>query len=308
MNVRKRLSDKEVSFLKLDLKTYNGRGNPKYTLSQDEWKLILEKREGSTKDAYSKILIYDIETSQAVFKLWWTGKRYVGHDRMIKDPKIITIAYKWLGEDTVTHLTWSKKHSDKKMMKKFLKVYNSATMVVGQNNDNFDNRWINARAMKYNFDVNMHIKSYDLMKFNKKSFRLPSYSMAYVSKYIGKEGKLEHEGIKMWDMIEDGNKAEQKEYMQKMIDYNVQDIIATEDMYVVLRKYHGHILHFGVLNGEAKYTCPNCGTSNVKLYKTQVTKAGTVQRIMKCKKDKVQYKLSNRIYMDFIKFKTGSGV
>lgn len=251
----------------------------------------------------AKILIYDIETGRVPAMVWWTGKQYVGHQQLIEEPKIITIAYKWFGEDNVYHLTWDKNQSDKDMITQFMKVYNKADMVIGQNNDRFDNRWVNARAMKYDLEVNTLVRSFDIMKETKRLFRLPSYSMAYITKFLGVETKLQHEGVVMWDKIQFGTKEEQVEYLQKMVDYNRQDIVATEDMYLSLRKYMGNKVHFGVLNGNEKFTCPNCGSYNVQLYSTQVTPAGTVQRVMVCKEDGVKYKITNKTYMEYLDFK-----
>lgn len=251
----------------------------------------------------NKILIYDIETTRVKAWVWWSGKQFVSGDSLIDEPKIITIAYKWLGEDDITVLTWDEKSSDKQLLEKFLKVYNSADMVIGQNNDRFDNRWVNARAMKYGLDVNTFVRSFDIMRETKRLFRLPSYSMKYITNYLGIQTKLEHEGIKMWEKIQTGTPEEQKEYLQKMVEYNRQDIVATEDMYLTLRKYMGHKTHFGVLNGQERFTCPNCGGKNVSLDKTTVTPAGTVQRVMKCNDDGVVYKISNKQYMDYLEYK-----
>src|SRR5690606_6965225 len=130
------------------------------------------------------------------------------------------------------------------------KVYNRADLVVGFNNNSFDNRWVNARAMKYGLDINTLVRSFDIMREMKRLFRLPSYSLKYITNYLGIETKLEHEGIKLWDKVQFGSEEEKKEYLQKMVDYNRQDIVATEDVYLTLRKYMGHKTHFGVLNGE----------------------------------------------------------
>ena len=65
-------------------------------------------------------------------------------------------------------------------------------MVIGQNNDRFDNRWVNARAAKHNLFVNTFIKSFDIMKQTKRLFRLPSYSMAYIAKFFGLTLKQSH--------------------------------------------------------------------------------------------------------------------
>lgn len=256
----------------------------------------------------NKILIYDIETTRVKAWVWWSGKQFVSGDSLIDEPKIITIAYKWLGEDDITVLTWDEKLSDKQLLEKFLKVYNSADMVIGQNNDRFDNRWVNARAMKYGLDVNTFVRSFDIMRETKRLFRLPSYSMKYITNYLGIQTKLEHEGIKMWEKIQTGTPEEQKEYLQKMVEYNRQDIVAAEDMYLTLRKYMGHKTHFGVLNGQERFTCPNCGGKNVSLDRTTVTPAGTVQRVMKCNDDGVVYKISNKQYMDYLEWKTKENI
>lgn len=247
----------------------------------------------------SKILVYDIETCRVPALVWWAGKQYIHSRQLTEEPRIITVAWKWLGEDEVKYLTWDKDQSDKELMRQFLEVYNKADMVVGQNNDNFDNRWINARAMKYGFDVNVHVRSMDIMKQSKRLFRVAGYSMAYLSQFSEVTHKQGHEGMVMWDKIQFGTDEEKVEYMQKMVDYNIGDIITTEELYVRFRPYMKHQVHFGVLNGEEKWTCPNTGSKQVHLHKTTVTPAGTVQRIMKSP-DGSTYKISNKNYMNFL--------
>ena len=254
--------------------------------------------DNTTTDSF-RVMIYDIETSRVNAKVWWTGKQYVGHKNLTSEPKMISVSWKWLGEDKIHALTWDKDHCDKKMIEDFMVEYNSADMVVGQNNDRFDNRWLNARAMKHGIHFNTFIKSFDIMKQTKRLFRLPSYSMDYITKFLNVENKQTHEGIKMWDMIQEGTKAQQKEYLQKMVDYNVGDIVSTEAMYITLRKYMGHKVHFGVLAGLPKWTSPSDGTTDVFLLRTTCTPNGTIQRIMQSNTDGVQYKISNGEYMKF---------
>ena len=253
--------------------------------------------EGTRK---AKIMIYDIETSRVSAKVWWTGKQYINHKSLKSEPAIISISYKWLGEDKIHAFTWDENHCDKQLMIDFLDVYNEADMLIGQNNDRFDNRWVNARAMKHNLYVNLNVKSFDIMKQTKRLFRLPSYSMDYITKYLNVENKLTHEGMHMWDMIEDGNKSQQKEYLQKMVDYNVGDIVSTEAMYTRLRKYMGHKMHIGVLQGSEAWTSPSDGTKNVTLLRVTTSVAGTLQYIMQSNTDGVTYKLSNRLYQHYL--------
>lgn len=261
--------------------------------------------EGSTKSDITpkknaKILIYDLETSRVDAKVWWSGKQYVGHKHIKSEPKIITVAWKWLGDNEVYHLTWDSNHDDKTLVEKFAKVYNEADAIIGVNNDNFDNRWLAARCAKHGVIISPYVKSFDLQKKAKSVFRLISYSLDYMTKYFGVSNKLSHEGIAMWDKVETGTKEEQAEGMKAMVEYNVGDIIATEDLYLVIRKYMKGVTHIGTLTGKEKYSCPECGGTNIKLLKTTTTPAGTIQRIMKCLDDDVTFKISNTEYIRFL--------
>ena len=247
-----------------------------------------------------KILVYDIETSRVKADLWWTGKQYVNHGQLRSEPTMISVAWKWLGGDEVYSLTWDKDHCDKKMMEKFLKVYNSASMVIGQNNNSFDNKWINTRAAKHKLHVDRFVKSFDIYRMAKRYFRIPSYSMAYMAQYFGLTLKQSHEGLHMWDMIEYGTIKEQKEYLKKMVDYNKGDIVTTEELYLTLKPYFASVTNKAVQSGLPKWACPISGSKDVKLLKTIFTEQGTIQRILYCELSKHQYKVNNKTYMDFL--------
>lgn len=264
--------------------------------ANDVWRKYLRKVEEASTEP--KILIYDIETSKTQFELWWSGKQFVNGNSAKEDSRIITIAYKWLYSDKVFYVKWDEKHSDKTLMEDFLSEYNEADMVIGINNDRFDNRFINARAAKYGFDVNTHVKSLDVQKECKKLFRLPSYSMKYLGRYFElPQQKMKVHLEDIWEDIIYGTKEESVEAMDLLIEYNVQDILTTEQLYLKLRKYLKHPIHLGTLQGNSKATCPSCGGSNVELYKTTWTAAGTIQRIMRCKDDGHLFKISNSEFL-----------
>ena len=248
----------------------------------------------------SRILVYDIETSRIKVDVWGTGKQYINHAQLRNHTTIISIAWKWLGKDKVHYLTWDENHSDKEMVRKFLEVYNSAAMVVGQNNNSFDNKLINTRAAYYKFHVDRFVKSFDIYRMAKRYFRLPSYSMAYMAKYFGLTLKESHEGLWMWEMIEYGTPEQQKEYLAKMVKYNKGDIVTTEELYLTLKPYFGSVTNKAVASGLQKWACPVSGSTNVKLLKTIFTEMGTVQRILYCEESKHQYKVNNKTYMDFL--------
>lgn len=247
-----------------------------------------------------KIMVYDIETSRVKADVWSTGKQYINHTQLRSETTIISIAWKWLGSDEVYHLTWDENHCDKQMMKEFLRHYNKAAMVIGQNNNSFDNKLINTRAAKHKLFVDRFVKSFDIYRMAKRYFRLPSYSMAYMAKYFGLTLKQSHEGIWMWEQIEYGTKEEQEEYLAKMVEYNKGDIVTTEELYLTLKPYFAAVTNKSVSSGLPKWGCPVSGSLNVKLLKTIFTEAGTVQRILYCEDSKHQYKVNNKTYQDFL--------
>jgi len=266
---------------------------------QDVKELLRLKNQKPKKIKLPKIMVYDLETSRVEAHLWNTGKQYVGHDNLKSETQILSVAWKWLGEDTVHDLKWSmKKRNDKKLVKAFVEEYNKADMVIGFNNNSFDNKLLNSRAMKYNLDINTTIKSFDIMKQAKKVFRLASYSMAYISRFLEVGGKLDYSGgVKMWEDIQFGTKDEAKQSMKIMLAYNKRDVVLTEEIYLKLRKYLGNVIHAGVFAGEDKCSCPNCASTSTSLYGTQITPAGTIGRTMVCDKCKVKFKVSNTTYL-----------
>ena len=251
----------------------------------DKWRYY-KKTSGSNVafPVKAKLLIYDVETTLLRAEVWNTGKTYIRHDQLMDETQFITIAYKWLGDDQVHCITWDNKNkNDKQLVKEFLKVYNSADAVIGVNNNSFDNKLVNARAAKYDFDVNTKIKSIDVMRQAKKAFKLPSYSMKYMCKFFGLTLKLSHAGIQMWRDIQWGDKKASKKALKEMVEYNIGDINSTEDLYYKIRKYSSSPLHIGVLENNDKLSCPDTGSKDIKLYKETTTAAGSKQYIMKSK-------------------------
>jgi DNA polymerase elongation subunit (family B) len=254
---------------------------------------------GSRYGTTANILVYDIETSKAKFECWWTGKQYVSHKQMLEEPKIISISWKWIGEDECHFVDWGEDQCDRKVLEKFLPAYNDADMIIGQNNDNFDNRWVNARAAKFNMFVNVYPRSFDIMKQCKRLFRLPSYSMDFLTKYFDVNHKMKHEGDIMWQMIERGTPEQKREYLDKMKAYNVNDIVSTEALYHRLNRYMRMPTHTGVLSGYGKSSCPVCAGTNVSINHSTVTSAGTIQHVMRCNDDQHLFKISNTQYNKF---------
>ena len=124
--------------------------------------------------------------------------------------------------------------------------------------------------------MNTFVRSVDIQKQAKRLLRLPSYSLKYLCQYFEiPQQKLTHEGLVMWRKIQYGTMEERKEYMKKMIDYNVGDILATEGLFMRLLPMLNLHSHLGVMYGNEQYSCPLCGeTEDIELAPS------TLQRMM----------------------------
>jgi hypothetical protein len=267
----------------------------------------------------SKVLIYDLETSRILVDTWWTFKQFVRPDQLMEEPRIITISWKWLDGDDVLADAWDSSVKaeniagydvsgwgcDRELVKRFAKIYNSADMVIGVNNDNFDNRMLAQRCLVHKQPFNRFVKSLDVQKAHKKAFRTPSYSMKYQAKRMGISEKLGHDGLSMWrDAQYHKDPKVRKDAVERMITYNVGDIVTTEEMYLDSIPFIDHKFHFGTFNGNPKWSCPNCGSlDTVELHSKTVTAAGTLQYIMRCTEDGQMFKVSASTYADFISYR-----
>jgi len=64
-------------------------------------------------------------------------------------------------------------------------------------------------------------------------------------------------------------------------------------------------INYATLNGGDKFECPECGASNPHINKTYSTSMGVIKHHMRCnvKTCKTAYTISNKTYIDLLKYK-----
>ena len=243
-----------------------------------------------------KRLFYDIETSYNIVKAWRIGYNInLNMDDIIQERAIITIAYKWEGEEDVTVLSWDK-GCDKKIIEDFVKVMAEADELVGHNVDRYDTKFIMARALKHNISVLPKYQSTDTLKLAKKHFMLNSNKLDYIAQYLGIGHKTKHRGLSMWDDIILRNDPQA---LEEMIEYNVQDVFLTEQVYHKLMEYSlPKVNHASKQTGD-KHTCPQCGSDHAELHKTYISGSGVKTRLMSCKNCSTNFTINNTNYTKF---------
>ena len=244
-----------------------------------------------------KRLFFDIETSQLLVKLWRVGKNdWINAERIVRDRKIICVSYKWQFENEVHSLHWDDKQNDKKLVKDFIKILGEADEIVGHNGDRFDIKEIRTRAIQEGLLMFPNYRSFDTLKKARKYFNFNSNKLDYLGKLFEVGRKLDHEGIALWDKVEDGNKPA----LKKMVSYCEQDVLLLEDVFHFMSPYVDHNTNYAVLLNKEKYNCPHCAGEKVEFHHKDTTPKGWVHRWMLCKGCKKQYKISNNSYMKFL--------
>ena len=271
-------------------------GIPTPTQSTSWTTLLEQSTQKFIKSLKPKRLFYDIETSYNIVKAWRIGFNInLNMDDIIQERAIITIAYKWEGEENVTVLSWNK-GCDKEIIKDFVKVMAEADELVGHNVDRYDTKFIMARALKHNIPVLPKYQSTDTLKLAKKHFMLNSNKLDYIAQYLGIGHKTKHRGMEMWDdiILRNDPKA-----LEEMIEYNVQDVFLTEQVYHKLMEYSlPKVNHASKQTGD-KHTCPQCGSNHAELHKTYISSSGTKTRLMNCLNCSTNFTINNTNYTKF---------
>lgn len=252
----------------------------------------------------NKRLFYDIETSFCEGHFWRPGYgiNILPH-QIFKYAQIISISWKWEGEDEVHHLDWGlKKQCDKSLVKKFIKVLNRADEIVAHNGDRFDIKWIRTRAVYHDLEMRDTYTMIDTLKICKKYLALPSNTLAEVCKYFKLPNKKDAGGIGTWIDIVVGKKQEALDHMHYYCD---GDVVSLEAAYNKLKPYIRNKSNYAILMGGSKFSCPECGSNNVVVNKKYTTAAGTIQIYMKCYETSCgqQFKINNKTYMDLLQYR-----
>ena len=243
-------------------------------------------------------LFFDIEVSPNIGFFWNAGyKLNIGHHNIIEEKKIICISYKWENDTRVHNIKWSDDKDDKQLLIEFNKVLEQASEVIAHNADRFDIPWLRGRALYHQIPFPAVIKSLDTLTKSRFAFRLNSNKLDYLAKYLRVGGKIEDGGFDSWVKITLYN---DQEALQQMIDYCNNDVVILEDVYHKMKNYIKMNTHVGVTKSNEKWSCPVSGSTNVRLYKNDITASGNIQRVMICENNQHVYKISNTDYLNFL--------
>lgn len=230
------------------------------------------------KNKQTKVLLYDIETSYTVGAVWGLYEQNVA--KVLREPYIITVAWKWLGEAT-THVVSlpdfpmykKNKRSDKDLVKVMWKLFDEADIIIAHNGNSFDQKWTYARFLVNGMKPPSPSKYVDTKLVAKSKFRFNSNSLNNLAGYLGIGEKLDTD-IDLWvGCIEHDDSAS----WNKMCRYNKKDVVLLEKVYKIMLPYMTNHPNLNLTNGTS-CGCPNCGSMNLHARGYALTRTAKYQR------------------------------
>lgn len=226
-----------------------------------------------------KRLFFDIETSPNIGLFWQAGyKQKIDYQNIIQERAIICICYKWEDDKEVYFLTWDRKQNDKGMLEKFIEVANDADELVGHNGDKFDLAFIRSRCLFHKIPMFPTYRTIDTLKISRSKFRLNSNRLNYIAQYLGIGSKIKTE-FDLWKQVLLEN---DKTALERMVKYCKQDVVLLEKVYKHLSIHVEPKTHYGVLFGQGRGSCPECGSDDIVVNNRRTTATGLVKLQMRC--------------------------
>lgn len=227
-----------------------------------------------------KTIILDIETASIQAHVWGLWNNNVGLNMIKEDWRILSVAWKELGKPEVTYLEARHPNQEKKLLRRLRHALDTADIVVAHNGKKFDIKKINARLIANGFGPYSPVKVVDTLLEVRKVAAFTSNKLEYLTGLLTTEKKLNHQkfpGFELWKECLAGN----PEAWEEMKEYNIQDIISLEELYLKLRPWMTEHPNLGNFQDNDEYdtpVCPKCGGKHMIKRGVQRTQVGQYQR------------------------------
>lgn len=203
-----------------------------------------------------RILVVDIETAPAELYGWGMYNQNFGVSQVKKDPYILCIGYKWVGERDIEVVTnWE--NTQQEMLQTIIDLIGEADAVVSKNGIKFDIPWIKTEILKYKLEPLPQLTHIDLQKIAKANFRFLSNKLDYIVQYLDIGKKVEHEGFGLWEKVMAGDELARR----RMVRYCKGDVRITDRLYGRMKPY---MIDHPVMRAIGAEVCPNCGSKHTQ--------------------------------------------
>lgn len=211
---------------------------------------------------YAKALVFDLEKIPSLFALWEPGEQYVSHKNIIQEGCIASYAAKWLYDSKTFSRSLTSKEArernDKPLLQEFWQLVNEADILIGHNINRYDIPLMNTRFLYHGFPPPMYYRTIDTYSVSGK-FKFPSRSMDGINEYLGLSTKMDT-NMGLWISCMNGD----KDSLQYMETYNVQDVLSNEETYTTLRPWMKSHPELAIYVNSTQGGVCRCGSTNIE--------------------------------------------
>lgn len=208
----------------------------------------------------ARILLFDLETAPTQAYVWGRFDQTVAQKQVVKEGYILTYSAKWLGEDTIISNRITDKGDDSGLVKELALLFDQADVLVAHNALRFDVPLLKTRMLALGMNPPLPSKVVDTLRIAKAEFRFPSNSLDNIAAYLGLPRKASHSGFDLWTRC----MAMEDEAFDEMLEYNVQDVVVLEQLYLRLRHWSKTHPNVSLLEAPGVARCVCCGSDNLE--------------------------------------------
>lgn len=211
----------------------------------------------------AKTLIFDIECAPCEGYFWNTRAWNINipSSQLKNDWFMLTWSAKWLNSPETYSFKLTPKEAkekdDNRIVRALWNLFEEANMIVAHNAFGFDIPMVNTRFIIHNLNPPTPYKIIDTLRIAKRVMKSTYNSLDFLGKSFGLGGKKKTE-FQLWiDCI-----AGKASALKEMAEYNIQDVILLEEVYLRLRGWmhsHPNLNLFQTESG-----CSHCGSMKIK--------------------------------------------
>jgi hypothetical protein len=216
-----------------------------------------------------KILVIDIEWRPTKAYVWQPWQENIHADKIIEHGGLLCFGYKWVGGKAEVLSDWE--HGHEQMVHRAHELLSEADAVVTYNGDKYDIPKLRGEFLLVGLKDIPPVTSIDLIKTVRKLGYFQN-GLGFIGPFLGLGRKLDHEGMRLWVKVNEGNEQAQK----KMSRYCKQDVNITEKLYLKVRPFIKEHPNMGF---QPAGSCGACGSERVQKRGPRRTKHFHVQRL-----------------------------
>tara|TARA_B100001245_G_C22889885_1_gene428475 strand:- start:250 stop:1107 length:858 start_codon:yes stop_codon:yes gene_type:complete len=236
------------------------------------------------------VLAYDIECTGLLgysYGIWDTHVH-----RVIEQPILLSFSYAWVDVTRIADPEYTPSikcrtiaktdtysvnpKDDRLLVGELYELFSGADVTLGHNSKQFDDKMSNMFFIKHKMKPVVPHLQLDTKIIAKQVMRLPSYSLNYLSEFLGHGEKETSNHSEHWFPIISGGEEGVK-HAKKMATYNNQDVRLTiKDFRTLYPWYKSPISLLRLANLE--FACPYCLQSDYHSEGTRPSKTGRYRR------------------------------